>query len=244
MSSFQEASLSIASACQVLAAHGHDHLTLGHVGLRVGRGDRLAVKAAGLGLAEVTPSDVVVTDLDGTPSTADARLHSELPIHTQILRARDDVGAVVHTHPAVAAGFLASDAPFACVSQDSVHFLDQLAWFDDPRLIDTAARGDALARALGGRRAVLIRNHGIVTVGASIEEAVFWALSLVNSLRIQQQAAVFGSVQEIAPDLGREMAAHFADGLERRIAGTWTQLVRGLEPVTRPDVTMEGQDAI
>lgn len=242
MSDLSEASRDVARACRVLAAHGQDHLTLGHVGIRLADGAGIAVKAAGLGLAEVTTSDVVVTDPDGIPVSADARLHSELPIHTRILHARDDVGAVVHTHPMVAAGFLASDATFACVSQDSVHFLDRLAWFDDPRLIDTTVRGDALAATLGSARAVLIRNHGIVTVGASVAEAVFWAVSLVNSLRVQEQAAAFGGVREIPPDLGREMADAFAEGLERRIEGAWRQLVRGVAVDRGFESVVEGDD--
>ena len=242
MTELREARRDVARACRVLAAHGQDHLTLGHVGVRLAGGAGIAVKAAGLGLAEVTETDVVVTDPDGTPVSADARLHSELPIHTRILHAREDVGAVVHTHPMVAAGFLASEARFACVSQDSVHFLDRLGWFDDPRLIDDVSRGDALAAALGSARAVLIRNHGIVTVGASVPEAVFWAVSLVNSLRVQRQAASFGGVQEIPPDLGWEMADAFAEGLERRIEGAWRQLVRGVAGDRPDENVVEGDD--
>lgn len=225
----------VAAACRILESRGHEHGFLGHVSARTPELDRMVMKPAGLGLGEVAACDIVEADLDGYCHTGGGRLHSEVPIHTEIYRAREDVRAVVHTHPALAAGLLASDARLAQVNQDSTLFVDRLAWLDDPRLIDTQERGEMLAGALGDGPVLLIRNHGIVTVGSTVQEAVFLAVSLVDSMRIQQLASGFGSLREIDVVTAREMAAGFADGIERRIASAWSYFGRqaGLGP--RPE---------
>jgi len=225
----------VAAACRILESRGHEHGFLGHVSARTPERERMVMKPAGLGLGEVGAEDIVEADLDGNCHTPGGRLHSEVPIHTEIYRVRPDVRAVVHTHPPLAAGLLASDARFAQVNQDSTLFVDRLAWLDDPRLIDTKQRGETLAAALGGGPVLLIRNHGIVTVGSSVEEAVFYAVALVDSIRIQQHASAFGALREIDVDTAREMAAGFADGIERRIASAWAYFGRqaGLGP--RPE---------
>jgi L-fuculose-phosphate aldolase len=221
-----ELASAVADACRILEHQGHGHSFLGHVSARLPAADGFVVKPAGLGLGEVSAADVLHCGLDGSLRSPEGRLHSEMPIHTSILRARSDVGAVVHTHPRAAAGLLASTADFALVNQDSVHFVDQLGWYEDPRLVDTAELGDALAAALAENRAVLLRNHGIVTVGTSVAEAVFFAVSLVNSLRVQAAARSFGDLRELSHGQAREMSRHFSDGIERRVAGTWEYLVR------------------
>lgn len=195
----------------------------------------MLMKPAGLGLGEVAAGDIVEADLDGRCHTVGGRLHSEVPIHTEIYRARTDVSAVVHTHPPSAAGFLASDAPFAQVNQDSTLFVDRLAWFDDPRLIDTKERGEMVAAALDDRPALLIRNHGIITVGRTVQEAVFYAVALVDSIRIQHLASEFGSLREIDPEIAREMSAAFAEGIERRIASAWAYFGRQAGLGSRPE---------
>jgi L-fuculose-phosphate aldolase len=218
----------VATACGILESQGHEHSFLGHVSARRPGADVMQVKPSGLGLGEVLPDDVLTVTLDGRKVAGSRGMHAEMPIHTGIYRQRDDVNAVVHTHPLHVAGLVASDGDFRMVNQDSVQFADGIGIHPSPALIVTPDQGDALAAALGGKRAVVLKNHGLVTVGASVPEAVFLAVAFVNSLRVQAMAAQFGDLACIAPDEVAEMAAHFAGSYERRVASTWDYLSRQL----------------
>src|SRR5581483_9185002 len=132
----------------------------------------------GLGLEEIQADDLALMDLDGRQLEGKHRLHNEMPIHNEIYRARPDVQAVVHTHPFYAAALTASGARFEMVSQDSLPFAEGLGWYPSAELVMTAEQGQAVAAALGERRAVLMKNHGIAVVGPSIEVATVWASEL------------------------------------------------------------------
>ena len=195
----------LADACRILAAEGHETFELGHVSVRAGHGaelggDRFWVKPAGIGLGEMTADRAVLSDLEGAVVEGSGTLHREQPIHEAIYRARPDVGAVVHTHPPYTVAFSASDADFALVSQDSLPFRGGVGRFDSARLLVTREQGDALAAALGGHPAVVMRNHGLTIAGASLEEAVVLAVAFERSLATQLMAARFGGLRTIPPD--------------------------------------------
>ena len=218
----------VATACRILEAQGHEHSFLGHVSARQ-PDDTLLAKPSGLGLAEVRSEDVITLDLEGHQLAGERKPHVEMPIHTRIYRRRDDIGAVVHTHAPEAAGLMASSAEFLMVNQDSVQFAEGVGLYPSAALIVTPERGDEVAEALGDKRAVLLRNHGLVTAGATVAEAVFLAVSLVNSLRVQAMASRFGEVSPIPEDEVAVMAHEFAASYESRVSATWSYLCRLLD---------------
>ncbi|MCM8745260.1 class II aldolase/adducin family protein [Thermomicrobium sp. CFH 73360] len=122
------------------------------------------MKAAGLGFEEVTPSDVLLVDWHGTVLVGSGKRHSEYPIHTEIMRARSDVNAVVHTHPPHALAFAALGVPLRPISHEATVFVPP----DIPRftltgdLITTPDLGKQFAGTLGDRPAILLVHHGIV----------------------------------------------------------------------------------
>lgn len=218
----------VALACRILDMEGHEHGYLGHVSAREPGADTMAVKPSGLGLAEMRAEEVLTAGLDGVRITGTRSAHAEMPIHTRIYRSRPDVCAVVHTHPLWVAALAASSAGFEMVNQDSVLFADGVGWYPSAQLIVTDEQGDALAEALGDKRAVVLRNHGLVTAAASVQEAVFLAVAFVNSLRVQVLAAQLGDTVPIPAAEVEEMAAHFAAGYEGRVRSTWSYLERKL----------------
>jgi L-fuculose-phosphate aldolase len=226
----------VATACRVLEREGQEHGFLGHVSAREQDSDVMLVKPAGLGLGEVTPEDVLTLGLDGTRKQGTRPAHAEMPIHSRIYRRRPDVGSVVHTHPLWVAALTASDAGFQMVNQDSVLFSDGVGVYPSAMLVVTDVQGDELAEALGDRRAVLLQNHGLVTVGATVQEAVFLAVAFVNSLRVQVLARQLGEVVPIAPSEVQVMAEHIFEGYGRRVESTWSYLQRRVAvPAGRSD---------
>ena len=217
----------LAVACRILSAEGHEHFQLGHVSAREAPGaDRFWIKAAGLGLGEVTSADLVQLDLDGNRLAGDRPVHQEVFVHTEIYRRRADVLAVVHTHPFHVAALAATDAELRMVSQDSVPFAPRPARYDSALLIVTPEQGRAVAEALGDGSVVILRNHGIVVADASIEGVVFLAVSLERSVRMQHAAAVLGEVRDIAPDEVAELSRELGPSHAARARGVFEYLRR------------------
>ena len=173
--------------------HGHADMTLGHVSAR-GSDDLIYIKRKGIGLDEVGPSDILIIDLDGQKLDGDGELHLETPLHTEIYRARQDAGSVVHTHPPYATALGATQAKLEMLNHDSLLFHDGLAYFDENAgLVSNTALGEAVAQSLGPKKAILMRNHGVLVVGKSVAWSTYIALTLERAVQIQYLAANLGA---------------------------------------------------
>src|SRR5438876_2502774 len=95
----------LVDACRILAMAGQGDDVWGHATARVPGTDTFWMKPAGLGLEEVRPEDLQLIDLDGKVLRGPHPRHSEVFIHSEVLRARPEVGGVVHTHPVPATVF-------------------------------------------------------------------------------------------------------------------------------------------
>jgi L-ribulose-5-phosphate 4-epimerase len=189
----------VAWACRILAAHGYEDLTLGHVSARDSEPDAMWIKRKGVSLAEVTPSDVLRTSINGDIENA-SDMHLEAVLHTEVYRARPDVRCVVHGHPLHATAFGAAHADLAFISHDAVLFKEGIAALDEvPELIVGRSQGEVVARALGERSALLMRNHGVVVVGKDVPWAVLTALTLERAVQMQATAAGLGALRPV-PD--------------------------------------------
>ena len=217
----------VSQACKVLYDQGQEHFHLGHVSARAPGAETFWVKPQGLGLGEIQPEDVMACDLEGALLTKGRRLHREMPIHTEIYRRRADVNCVVHTHPFYAAALAATTATeLLMVSQDSVHFSGGIGRYESAELVVTKEQGVALADALGDRRAVVLRNHGIAVVADSVPLAVYLAVSLDRSVRLQLAAMQLGPVREIPPAEVEGMNRFFQNLYGAGITNTWEYLLR------------------
>ena len=189
----------VAWACRILAAHGYEDLTLGHVSARDSEPDAMWIKRKGVSLAEVAPGDVLRTSINGDFRNA-SDMHLEAVLHTEVYRARPDVRCVVHGHPLHATAFGAAHADLAFISHDAVLFKEGIAALDEvPELIVGKSQGEVVARALGERSALLMRNHGVVVVGKDVPWAVLTALTLERAVQLQATAASLGELRPV-PD--------------------------------------------
>ncbi len=214
----------VAWACRILAMHGHGDLTLGHVSAR-GPGDAIYMKRSGLGLNEVTPDDVLAIDLDGRKLAGQGDVHLEAALHAEAYRARPDVGAALHSHPPYTTALAASGAELKILGHDSVLFHEGLGYFDGTaEMITRADQGRAVAQALGDRRAVLLRNHGVLVVGKDVPWMTYCALTLERAVKIQSIASTLGPLRPIPPEMAEQVfQLKFPDSLIRVY---WDYLVR------------------
>ena len=189
-------------AGKVLVAEGQDDFTRGHISFRLPDNASLFfMKPHSLGLDEITPENILTIDLDGNVVAGTARRHSEVYIHSEIFKARPDVNCVLHTHAPYAVALSATGRPMRCYSQPGALFYEALGVYADTiNLIRTAEMGAGVATALGRHRAVLLKNHGVVAVGASMAETVVGAIMLENAAMVQLTAEGAG---EPAPEFPR-----------------------------------------
>jgi L-fuculose-phosphate aldolase len=173
---------------------GLGDLTRGHVSIRVpGDPTHFYMKPHSFGFDEITPENMVVCNLNGEKVGGTGRKHSEVYIHSEIYKLRPDVNSVIHAHPTYAVAFSATGQNLQPISQPSVAFADGLPYFNASiDLIRTPALGLGVATALGACKAVLMRNHGVAVVGASVDEATILTIMLENACQIQLAAMAAG----------------------------------------------------
>ncbi len=183
----------VALACRVVALEGYVDLTLGHVSAREPGSRTVWIKRKGVALDEVEASDVIALDLDDPEALSSPDYHLESVMHAEVYRARDDVNSVIHGHPLYGTALGASDATLALLTHDAVLFTDGLGIYEEgPALVTEASQGRAVAAALGGRRAALLRNHGVVIAAEDVRWAVLTAVTLERAIRFQSIVASLG----------------------------------------------------
>lgn len=217
----------LARACRILSMEGLADFNLGHASSKVPDQENICIKPRGLGLEEIKPEDLIVVDMEGNLLEGDHSPHGETPIHTEIYKMRRDVGSIVHVHPAFSTAFSAVRSEMKPLGQDGVLFPHGIPTLETPELITTIQQGQALAQTLGKGNAILLRNHGIVTVGSRIEEACLIALFLERALRVTFIASGFGEVEAISEETALKMYAECQN--PKRYDMIWNYLVRKLE---------------
>jgi L-ribulose-5-phosphate 4-epimerase len=212
----------IVTACRVLEVAGQADMVWGHVSIRDEQGRGLWLKGSNLGFDEVQEEDVILLSWDGDVLEGTAGRHVEYPIHLEILKARPDVQAVVHTHPLYSIAFAATGWPLLALSHEACHFVppDIARFVKTGDLIRTHELGQDLARCLGDRNAVLIPHHGIVTVGADLGRAVAAATHLERACQIALLAG------EDAQPSSDEEAMQKRQRSDRHLSMAWDYLSR------------------
>ena len=215
----------VAWSGRIVAMGGHGDYTLGHVSARAADGRHILMKPNGLGLEEVTPDDLLTLDMDGARLSGEGPIHLEYVLHTEIYKARPDVGAVVHTHPPYATAFGATDATLELLNHDAVLFREGVAYFDDTaELIVRPEQGAAVAATLGDRRVLVMRGHGLLVTGETVPWATYAALTFERVLRIQSIARSLGNLLPMTAEMAdRVYPEKYRDD---HLARYWDYLVR------------------
>jgi L-fuculose-phosphate aldolase len=189
----------IVETCRAMNALGINQGTSGNVSAR--HGDSLLITPSGLPYEEMTPEDIVPMPLDGADGRYGGKRapSSEWRFHLDIMRARPEVGAVVHTHStyATALAICGLEIP-------AVHYMIAAAGGSTIRVAayatyGTAALSENALAALEGRSACLLANHGVIATGPSLQRAL-WLAGEVETLAEQYVLARTLGRPQVLPD--------------------------------------------
>ena len=201
----------VVEAGRILAAAGQGDLIWGHVSVRDPEGRGVWIKRRGIGLDETTEDDIHLVDEHGKIVEGSGVPHAEVHIHTQIMSARPDVHAVVHTHAQAPVVLAAAGRDIRPLSHDATYFAPEgvPVFGDTGRMVTGPELGSRVAQVLGQASGLVLRNHGTVTVGIDLPHAGMASLLLERAAEAQLRVLI-GS-DHVAASSPREAEAKRAE---------------------------------
>jgi ribulose-5-phosphate 4-epimerase/fuculose-1-phosphate aldolase len=184
---------------RILGAHGWGATGDGHISARDPELlDHFWLARYGVPFNQVTLDDIVLVGPDGTvvdaPGGIDTGINpAAFLIHWPVHEARADVVSACHTHTGYGTPFAARRELFRPLSQESCAFIDHVALFDDEELdIVTLDGGKRIADAMGDKRHAILCNHGLLSTGGTVAEAVGWFVSMERVAEVHMKAGDAG----------------------------------------------------
>jgi len=226
----------LAAASRILVTQGVVD-AFGHVSMRHPQAPQRYLMARSIAPALVTPEDILEYDLDSDPCNANGRSSFlERFIHGEIYRARPDVMSIVHSHSPAVIPFGLVGVQMQAMFHNAAFLAEGVPVFDIRKkfgatdlLVSNAPKGVALAAVMGKKDVVLMRAHGSVACGTTLQSAVFRAVYTEVNARIQHWTAALKGGAPIAaldPEEGRlSDAVNQTAGM--RAWDLWRSQVRG-----------------
>ncbi len=222
------------AACYRLCVHYRmTDMIYNHISLRVpGRHDHFLINAFGLLYSEVSASNLVKVDLDGNPvDGGDLQANpAGFVIHSAVHKARPDVDCVFHTHTRAGVAVSAQKNGLLSISQHAMRFHNRVGYHDYEGIALDLDEQERLVRDLGTHNALILRNHGLLTTGASVRDAFEEMYYLELACQIQLDALSSGTPIVQPPEAVCEHAAQQFAGSNSYIRNRdWQALRRMLD---------------
>lgn len=190
----------LAAAFRLFARFGFDYGLAGHITARDPEWtDHFWVNPFGRHFSQMRVSDLLLVNAQGEIVQGQGPLNrAAFAIHAALHEARPDIVAAAHTHSTYGKAWSALGKPLAPLTQDSCVFYEDCALFDQFNgVVLETDEGFRIGEALGPRKAVVLKNHGILTVGPSVQSAAWWYVALENVCQVQLLAHAAGTPQPI-----------------------------------------------
>jgi ribulose-5-phosphate 4-epimerase/fuculose-1-phosphate aldolase len=199
----------LAAAFRLFSKFGFDEGVAGHITARdPERKDHFWVNPFGMHFGQIRSSDLILVNHEGKVVEGERPVNrAAFAIHSQIHAARPDVIAAAHTHSIYGKTWSALGRTLDPLTQDACAFYEDHSLFDDyTGLVLDTEEGKRIADALGQRKAAILMNHGLLTVGKTVDEAAWWFITMERSCQAQLMAEAAGTPRLIS-DEGAKKAA-------------------------------------
>jgi len=205
----------LALCYRLVAHHGMTDLIYTHISARVpGTQDRFLLNRMGVAFDEMTASDLVEVGTGDPPEDSDdAPINlAGFTIHSAIHMARPDVICALHLHSRASMAVAALERGLLPLNQISMQFYDRLAYHDYEGIAFDLDERQRLIASMGDKNAMILRNHGLLTLGDSIAKAFTRAYYLEKACQIQLDAMATGEELRLPPPEVCEHTARQFDG--------------------------------
>ncbi|CAB4734658.1 unannotated protein [freshwater metagenome] len=207
----------LAASFRLFGRFGFDEGIAGHITARDPEHlDHFWVNPFGMSFSLIRVSDLIRVNEKGEVVEGDAMVNgAAFAIHSQVHAARPDVVAAAHSHSIYGKAWSSLRRKLDPLTQDSCAFYDDHALFDDyTGVVLDPEEGKRIAHAMGEKKAVILANHGLLTVGHSVEEAVWWFITMERTCQAQLLAEAAGKPvlieHEMAKLTGSQVGSHVA----------------------------------
>jgi len=210
----------LAAGFRLFSKFGFDEGVAGHITARDPEDPELFwVNPFAVHFSLISASDLICVNSDGEVVHGDRPVNrAAFAIHSQVHAARPDVVAAAHSHSIYGKSWSSLGRTLDPLTQDACAFYQDHGLFDDYTgvVVDTE-EGKRIGTALGDNKAVILRNHGLLTVGQTVDEAVWWFITMERSCHAQLLAEAAGTPvlidKEMAALTATQVGGHFAGWL-------------------------------
>ena len=196
----------VCRANMALPEHGLVTWTSGNVSGRDSESGLVVIKPSGLLFPDLTPENMVIVDIDGKVVEADHGPSTDTASHLYIYRHRPDVMGIVHTHSNYATAFAAVNKPIPVCLTAIADGFGGLIPCGAYASIGGDQIGEEILRSIGDSRAIIMRQHGVFTIGKTVQKALKAAVMVEDVARTVWLAMQIGQVEELPAE---EVAANF-----------------------------------
>ena len=207
----------LAAGFRLFSRFGFDEGVAGHITARDPiLTDHFWVNPFAMHFGHIRASDLILVNHEGKVVHGERAVNeAAFAIHSQVHAARPDVVAAAHSHSPYGKTWSTLGRPLDPITQDVCIFYKDHAVFDDyTGVVRDIEEGKRIAHALGDCKAAILRNHGLLTVGHSVDEAVFWFITMERSCQVQLMAEAAGTPILIDEDMAERtshyVGSHFA----------------------------------
>jgi ribulose-5-phosphate 4-epimerase/fuculose-1-phosphate aldolase len=207
----------LAAAFRLFGQFGFDEGVAGHITARDPELlDHFWVNPFAMNFKQIRVKDLILVNHAGEVVEGDFPVNTAaFVIHSQVHAARPDVVAAAHAHSVYGKTWSSLRRPLDPLTQDACAFYGDHAVFDDyTGVVLDVEEGKRIAHALGECKAAILRNHGLLTVGHSVDEAVWWFITMERSCQVQLLADAAGDPVLIDPEMAKltstQVGSHFA----------------------------------
>ena len=190
----------LAGAFRLFSKFGFDEGVAGHITARdPERLDHFWVNPFGMHFGQVRVSDLILVNAGGQVAEGKYPVNgAAFAIHSQVHAARPDVIAAAHAHSLYGKTWASLGRLLDPITQDVCAFYEDHSLFADfTGVVYESSEGERIAKVLGDRKAVILRNHGLLTVGQTVEEAAWWFITMERSCQAQLTAEAVGTPVKI-----------------------------------------------
>ncbi len=219
----REARVELAECYRIFHRLGWTELIFNHITLRVPGPERVfLINPFGLRYDEITPDNLVAVDIDGLPvrSGQAAINRAGFVTHSAIHRHVEGAHCVMHTHTTTGCAVSCLEDGLSHDSFYGAQLFDRVAYHDFEGVTVNLEEQARMVQSIGNRKAVVLRNHGLLSLGSDVAEAFMWLWLLQRACDIQIAAASAGRVRTLSTHVRCQTAGESA-GLEPKL----TQLV-------------------